>query len=71
MVNGTVMVKDSEVLPVKPGQAIRFPVEPKGWFKPIEVGGWLDQHTIGLTPDLAAIELHEDSGAGAVLHGGE
>ncbi len=42
IVNGTIVVKDSKVLPVKPGQEIRFPVEAKGKFKPIEVGGWLN-----------------------------
>jgi len=30
LVNGTVVVKDSEVLPVFPGQPIRFPTMPKG-----------------------------------------
>ncbi len=69
IVNGTIVVKDSKVLPVKPGQEIRFPVEAKGKFKPIEVGGWLNEHTIGLNPDLATIDVHDDSGAGAVLHG--
>ena len=36
LVNGTVIVKDSKVLKdVYPGQPLRFPVEPKGRFKPI------------------------------------
>jgi len=69
IVNGTVVVKNSEVLKVKPGQSIRFPVEPKGRFKSIEVGGWLNQHTIGLNPNLAEIYTDDKSGAGAVLHG--
>jgi len=69
VVNGTIVVKDSEVLPVKPGQPIRFPVEPKGKFQPIEVGTWLNEHTIGLNPDLATIDVHDDSGAGSQLHG--
>ncbi|MBC2734057.1 MAG: hypothetical protein HF981_06840 [Desulfobacteraceae bacterium] len=65
------MVKDSKVLRVKPGQQIRFPVEPKGKFKPIEVGGWLNKYTIGLNPDLAKIHLHDDTGAGSKLHKSE
>jgi N-acyl-D-glutamate deacylase len=65
------VVKDSKVLRVKPGQQIRFPVEPKGKFKPIEVGGWLNKHTIGLNPDLAKIHLHDDTGAGSKLHKSE
>ena len=71
VVNGTIVVKDSEVLPVKPGQEIRFPIEDKGRFKPIEVGGWLNEHTIGLNPDLTEIHLQDDSGAGVVLGGNE
>ena len=71
VVNGKVVVKDSEVLAVKAGQEIRFPVEPKGRFAPIAVGGWLNQHTIGLNPDLLQIHLDDDSGAGELLHGTE
>jgi len=71
VINGTIVVKDSQVLPIKPGQEIRFPVEDKGRFKPIEVGGWLNEHTIGLNPDLAEIKLHDDTGAGAQLHHNE
>jgi len=71
VVNGAVVVKDSEVLPVKPGQEIRFPVETKGRFKPIEIGGWLNKHTIGLNPDLAKLHGNDESGAGKLLHGEE
>ena len=69
LVNGTIVVKDSEVLPVKPGQEVRFPVESKGRFEPIAVDGWLNQHTIGLNPDLIQVHLEDDSGAGELLHG--
>ncbi|WP_299820359.1 amidohydrolase family protein [uncultured Roseibium sp.] len=69
VVNGTIVVKDNEVLPVKAGQAIRFPVEAEGKFKPIEVGTWLNEHTIGLNPGLAQIHGEDDSGAGALLSG--
>jgi len=68
VVNGTIVVKDSEVLPVKPGQEIRFPVEPKGRFKEIEVDGWLNKHTIGLNPGLLEIHVEDESGAGELLH---
>jgi N-acyl-D-glutamate deacylase len=68
VVNGTIVVKDSKVLPVKPGQEIRFPVEPKGRFEPIEVNAWLNKHTIGLNPGLLEIHLEDESGAGVVLH---
>lgn len=48
IVNGTIVVKDSEVLPVKPGQPIRFPVEDKGRFQPVDVNKWLDTRVIAL-----------------------
>jgi len=54
--------------PVKAGQPIRFPVEPKVRFKPIEVAGWLNEHTIGLNPDLLE-HLHDDTGLGVILDG--
>ncbi len=36
IVNGVTVVKNSEVLPVKAGQEIRFPIESKGRFTPID-----------------------------------
>ena len=68
VVNGTIVVKDSEVLPVKPGQEIRFPIEPKGRFEPIVVEGWLNEHTIGLNPELSQIHLEDETGAGNALN---
>ncbi|MFC1605906.1 amidohydrolase family protein [Pseudomonadota bacterium] len=68
VVNGTIVVKDSEVLPVKPGQEIRFPVEPEGRFEPVVVEKWLNKHTIGLNPDLLEIHLEDNSGAGKMLN---
>ena len=42
IVNGTIVVKDSKVLDgVNPGQAIRYPVESKGRFKPLERNTYL------------------------------
>ncbi len=67
VVNGTVVVKENEVLPVKPGKEVRFQVEEKGRFKPIDLNGWLNKHTIGLNPDLSKIHTDDDSGAGKSL----
>ena len=67
VVNGTIVVKDSKVLPVKPGQEIRFPVEEKSRFKPINVDRWKAEHTIGLNPEITQIHLDDDSGAGEAL----
>jgi N-acyl-D-glutamate deacylase len=67
VVNGTIVVKDSKVLRVNPGQEIRFPVEDKGRFKPIDVDIWKAEHTIGLDPELSQIHLEDDSGAGKAL----
>ena len=50
IVNGVIVVKDSEVLAVKAGQEIRFPIENKGRFTPQDREKWLDKHTIGLNP---------------------
>ncbi len=69
VVNGTIVVKENEVLPVKVGEAIRFPVEANGRFETIEVNKWLNEHTIGVNPDLVTIDVHDDSGAGALLDG--
>jgi len=65
IVSGTVVVRDSRVLPVKPGQPIRFPVEAKGRFEPVEVNKWLGEYTIGMpkAPEL------DDSGAGMMSKG--
>jgi N-acyl-D-amino-acid deacylase len=62
IVNGTIVVNKGTVLPVKPGQPIRFPVEAKGRFQPIELGKWLSEQTINV-PDMHTMD---DTGAGAV-----
>jgi hypothetical protein len=33
----------------------------------VAADGWLNEHTIGLNPDLAKIKLHDDTGAGPQL----
>jgi len=62
IVNGAIVVRDSRVLPVKPGQPIRFPVEAKGRFEPVEVNKWLGAHSISV-PDMREAD---DSGAGTM-----
>jgi len=63
-----IVVKDSEVLPVKAGQEIRFPVEAKGKFTPLDKDNWHMEHTIGVNPGLSKIHLDDDSGAGVLLN---
>ena len=62
IVNGTIVVKDGKVLPVKPGQPIRFPIEAKGRFQPVERNTWLGEHTISV-PDMHEAD---DTGFGAM-----
>ena len=66
IVNGVIVVKNSEVLPVKAGQEIRYPVEDKGRFTPLDKDDWRMKHTIGVNPSLQ-IHNYDDSGAGALL----
>jgi len=63
IVNGTIVVKEGKVLPVKPGQPIRFPVEAKGRFQPLTVNKWLGEHTINV-PDMHGAD---DTGAAQVM----
>ncbi|MFC6974377.1 hypothetical protein ACFQL1_06460 [Halomicroarcula sp. GCM10025709] len=63
IVNGTVVVEDSELLSVKPGQPIRYPIEDEGRFVPIDTREWIEEHTIGDGP----IPRTDDTGAGTVI----
>jgi N-acyl-D-amino-acid deacylase len=64
VVNGTVVVKDSKVLAdVKPGQPIRYPVEEKGRFEPVDVNRWISEKTI----KPVAMPAVDDCGAHEVL----
>ena len=57
LVNGTIVVKDSNVIEgVYPGQAIRYPVEPEGRFEPLARESYLE--------GLLAPEVHFDEGLG-------
>ena len=61
-------MKNSEVLPIKAGQEIRFPIEEKGRYIPIVQEKWLNEHTIGLNPELLEPHTHDVSGAGKALN---
>jgi N-acyl-D-amino-acid deacylase len=62
IVNGTVVVRDSRVLPVKPGQPICYAVEEKVRFKPVDVNVWTRKNTIS-APVLPHVD---DTGAGQI-----
>jgi len=63
IVNGTIVVQDSKVLPVKPGQPIRYPVEERGRFVPVDVEKWLGEYTI----NVQSVPAADSSGAGTVV----
>ena len=50
VVNGQVVVRDDVLLPVFPGQPIRFEPEAKPRFEPISVEGWNATFSTGM-PD--------------------
>jgi hypothetical protein len=50
VIGGKIAVRDSVIQDVRAGQPIRFPVEDKGRFEPINVNGWMGQHTINVPP---------------------
>jgi len=52
IVNGVVTVRDDKVLPVFPGQPIRFEPEAKPRFVPISPDGWNSQYSTGM-PDVS------------------
>jgi len=62
IVNGTIVVKEGKVLPVRPGQPIRFPVDTDGRFEPMTVNRWLGAYSINV-PDVHALD---DTGASKV-----
>lgn len=63
IINGTIVVKNFEVQNVRPGQPIRFSVEDKGRFVPVNVKKWINEHTIHSHP----ISDMDDTGAGAIV----
>jgi cytosine/adenosine deaminase-related metal-dependent hydrolase len=59
IVNGTIVVKDSNVLKdVNPGQPIRFPVEKKGRFKPLATEDWQNEFLIAPTGFYGLDDAH-------------
>jgi N-acyl-D-aspartate/D-glutamate deacylase len=62
IVHGTIVVKNSKVLDVRPGQPIRFPVEPTGRFQPVGVNTWLGSHAIS----VPGMDGMDDTGAAAI-----
>jgi N-acyl-D-amino-acid deacylase len=53
IVNGQIVVRDSEVLDVRPGQPIRFEVEPEGRFEPLNWANWLNLNSaMPVTPEV-------------------
>jgi N-acyl-D-glutamate deacylase len=53
IVNGVVTVRDDKVLPVFPGQPIRFEPEAKPRFEPISVDSWNATFSTGM-PDVTS-----------------
>ena len=52
LVNGVIVVKDSEVLKdINPGQPIRFPMEEKGRFEPLSLENW-EKEFLSVPEDL-------------------
>lgn len=64
IVNGTIVVNKGEVLPVKPGKPIRFPVLETGKFQTIDAKKWVDQNTISV-PHMHQLD---DTGAAKLKH---
>ena len=57
LVNGTVVVRNSEVLKdVNPGKSIRFPVEEKGRFIPVSGDSWLRAYTVESNPEQVDLD---------------
>lgn len=63
IVNGVIALKNGEVVGVNAGQSIRYPVEPKGTFEPINVNKWLDEHAL----KTQGAQAPDDTGSTAVI----
>ena len=62
VVNGTIVVERSEVRPVRAGQPIRYPVEDKGRFVPIDGKRWVGKQTF----EVPHLSHPDDTGAGGI-----
>ncbi len=63
IVNGKIAMRDGKVLDVNAGQSIRYPVETKGRFVPVNVNKWLDDHAVK-TPGVLG---NDDTGASEMI----
>ena len=60
IISGRIVVENSQVLDVTPGQAIRYPVAEKGRFKPAVWDEWISRHTTFFeTPTAAGVPLSD------------
>jgi hypothetical protein len=59
LVNGAIVVKDSKVQKVFPGQAIRYPEEDKGRFVPVAKESWFRKYTHLPDPSGHAVQKYE------------
>jgi len=59
IVNGELVVKDSEFQRVWAGQPIRFPVEEKGRFVPVSAKAWIDEFAIMLPVEDGGVKPTE------------
>ena len=65
IVSGTLVVDNHNVINVRPGQSIRFPVEDTPKFEGIDKQKWINEHTIIANP----IPDMDDTGAGTLDDG--
>lgn len=65
IVHGTIVVREGEVLTVRPGQPVRFPIEASGRFDSVSVNKWFDENSINV-PDMHEFD---DSGAAQIVNG--
>jgi hypothetical protein len=65
IVNATTVVKDSRLLDARPGQLIRFPIEPTGRFQPVEINKWPGTRSINV-PDMHEMDKVKAAGFSAI-----
>jgi len=63
IVNGEIVVRDSVIQDVRPGQPIRFPAEQQSRLVPIQWNSWLDEHTI-MAPSAPHLDHHHQDPRG-------
>ena len=60
IINGQVVVANSEVLDVRPGRPIRYPIEREGRYEPISWVSWLDEHSIFSKSNSSVLKDYPD-----------